>query len=332
MNKALTLAVIGGGRIGRVHVGNILHFIPDVKVKTVADSWEGAGEWVRKLGIGFTTDIGSLFADDEIDAVLICSSTDTHVKYTVAAAEAGKHIFCEKPIDQDVANIHQAIAAVEKAGVKFQIGFNRRFDHNFRAMKKAVLDGVIGDVQFVNITSRDPGPPPLDYVKVSGGMFLDMTIHDFDMARFLAGSDVTEVYAKGAVMIDPEIGKAGDIDSAVVILQFANGAIGTINNSREAAYGYDQRAEVFGSKGSVEIKNEVASTAVISTKEGVISEKPLHFFMDRYTQAYVDEIKDFVAAVRNDTDVPATARDGLESVVIARAAAESMRTGMPVRL
>jgi len=163
-------------------------------------------------------------------------------------------------------------------------------------------------------------------------MFLDMTIHDFDMARFLAGSDVTEVYAKGAVLINPEIGKAGDIDSAVVVLQFANGAIGTINNSREAVYGYDQRVEVFGSKGAVEIKNDSPSTAVISTKDGVVSEKPLHFFMDRYTQSYVDEIKDFVSAIQNDTDVPANAKDGLESVVIAKAAAESSRTGLPVKL
>ena len=188
-------------------------------------------------------------------------------------------------------NIQKAIDAVIKAGVKFQIGLNRRFDHNFRAVKNAIIDGVIGDVRFINITSRDPEAPPVEYVKVSGGMFMDMTIHDFDMVRFLTGSEVTEVNAKGAVMINPEIGKAGDIDSAVIVLQFADGAIGTINNSREAAYGYDQRVEVFGSKGSVEIRNDSASSAVISTKDGIMSEKPFNFFMERYKQSYIQRDK-----------------------------------------
>ena len=333
MQEQLALAVIGCGRIGKVHVKNIINSVPNAKVKTVTDCWSSAAEWVNQVaGVQFTTDVDSVFTDSEVDAVLICSSTDTHVKYIIAAAEAGKHIFCEKPIDQDVNNIQKAIDAVIKAGVKFQIGFNRRFDHNFRAVKKAIIDGVIGDVHFINITSRDPEAPPVEYVKVSGGMFMDMTIHDFDMARFLTGSEVTEVYAKGAVLINPEIGKAGDIDSAVIVLQFADGAIGTINNSREAAYGYDQRVEVFGSKGSVEIRNDSASSAVISTKDGIMSEKPFNFFMDRYTQSYVSEIKEFIDAIQNDSDVPATAKDGLESVVIAKAAAKSTQTGLPVKL
>ncbi|HJO95274.1 MAG TPA: inositol 2-dehydrogenase [Victivallales bacterium] len=332
MSNKMTVAVIGGGRIGKVHAESIINFIPEVEIKCMADTWAGAGEWAEQHNIPFTTDIDSVFTDIEIDAVLICTATDTHVKYIIEAANAKKHIFCEKPIDQDINKINEAIQAVKENNVKFQIGFNRRFDHNFKAAKQAIEDGKVGDVRFVNITSRDPGAPPIEYVKVSGGMFMDMTIHDFDMARFLAGSEVEEVYAKGAVMVDPEIGKAGDVDSAAIILKFKNGAIGMINNCREASYGYDQRAEVFGSKGAVEIKNDTGSTASISTSDGVVSDKPLYFFMDRYTQSYVSEIKDFVDAVTNNKPTPTNTTDGLKSVEIARAATESAKTGLPVKL
>ena len=212
----MVVGVIGAGRIGKVHTQSILNFIPDVKVKYVADIFEGSREWVDKLGdVTFTNDVGRIFSDAEVKAVLICSSTDTHVKYIIEAAKAKKHIFCEKPVDHDIGRILEAKQAIEDNGIKFQIGFNRRFDHNFRKVKQVIDDGQVGKIYFINITSRDPDAPPISYVKVSGGMFMDMTIHDFDMARFLAGSEVKEVYAKGAVFVNPEIGAAGDIDSAV---------------------------------------------------------------------------------------------------------------------
>jgi myo-inositol 2-dehydrogenase / D-chiro-inositol 1-dehydrogenase len=332
MNK-IVVGVIGAGRIGKVHTQSILNFIPDVKVKYVADVFQGAREWVDRLGgIAFTTDVDKIFSDPEIKAVLICSSTDTHVKYIIEAARTKKHIFCEKPVDHEIGKILEAQKAVEDNGVKFQIGFNRRFDHNFLKVKQLIDEGQVGDIYFINITSRDPDAPPISYVKASGGMFMDMTIHDFDMARFLAGSEVKEVYAKGAVFVNPEIGAAGDIDSAVIILTFENGTIATINNCRRAVYGYDQRVEVFGSKGKVEIANDTPSTAVLSSSEGIISEKPLHFFMDRYTQSYVNEIKDFLDAIINGNETPTDMVDGLKSVEIAYAAQRSLKTGLPVKI
>ena len=329
----MVVGVIGAGRIGKVHTQSILNFIPDVKVKYVADIFEGSREWVDKLGdVTFTNDVGRIFSDAEVKAVLICSSTDTHVKYIIEAAKSKKHIFCEKPVDHDIGRILEAKQAIEDNGIKFQIGFNRRFDHNFRKVKQVIDDGQVGKIYFINITSRDPDAPPISYVKVSGGMFMDMTIHDFDMARFLAGSEVKEVYAKGAVFVNPEIGAAGDIDSAVIILTFENGAIATINNCRKASYGYDQRVEVFGSKSKVEIANDTPSTAVISNGKGIISEKPLHFFMDRYTQSYVDEIKDFIDAIANKKETPTNIEDGLKSVEIAYAAKRSLMSGLPVKM
>ena len=333
MSKKIIVGILGAGRIGKVHAKSIMNFIPEAKIKYISDPWEGTKEWVDSLnGPIYTNDASVIFKDPEVDAVLICSSTDTHVKYIIEAANAKKHIFCEKPIDHNIERINTALKAVKDNNVKFQIGFNRRFDKNFSAVKKAITDGKIGDLRFISITSRDPGAPPIEYVKVSGGIFMDMTIHDFDMARFLAGSEVTEVYTKAAVMVDPEIGKAGDYDSAAIVLTFKNGAIGIIDNCREAAYGYDQRVEVFGSKGMVNIANDLHSKAVISTKDGIVGEKPLDFFMDRYTQAYVAEIVEFIEAIVNNGNLTTCAEDGLKSVEIAKAATESAKTGMPVKL
>jgi myo-inositol 2-dehydrogenase / D-chiro-inositol 1-dehydrogenase len=333
MTKKLTIGIIGAGRIGKVHSSSIMNFIPEAKIKYIADPWQGAKEWVDSLnGPIFTTDTNDIFEDTEVNAVLICSSTDTHVKYIIEAANAQKHIFCEKPIDHDIERINAAVAAVEKNDVKFQIGFNRRFDPNFKAVKKAIVDGKIGDIRFISITSRDPGPPPIEYIKVSGGIFMDMTIHDFDMARFLANSEVEEVYTKAAVMVDPKIGEAGDFDSAAIVLTFENGAICVINNCREASYGYDQRVEVFGSKGMVDIANDLHNRAVISTKDGVVGDKPLDFFMDRYTKAYIAEVKEFINAIVSNGKLTTCAIDGLKSVEIAKAAAQSAKTGLPVKL
>ena len=274
----VNVGIIGAGRIGRVHVESICTQVGNAKVKSLADPFmtEETAVWAKEMGVEKTTkDYKDILNDSEIDAVLICSSTDTHSPISVEAIKAGKHVFCEKPIDHDVKKIQEVIDALKNSSVKYQVGFNRRFDHNFEAVRDAVAAGKIGETQIIKVTSRDPEPPSAEYVKVSGGMFLDMTIHDFDMVRFLAGCDAEEVYVEAAVLVDPAIGEAGDVDTAVITLKMKNGAIAVIDNSRKAVYGYDQRAEVFGSKGMVATANDSASSAVISNAEGVTGEKPL---------------------------------------------------------
>lgn len=333
--KELIVGIIGAGRIGRVHAKGITGNIPEVTIKTIADVFmnEETKLWAKSLGIkNTTTDYREIMNDPEIDAVLVCSSTNTHAQFTQEAALEGKHVFCEKPIDTDIERIKETMKVVEESGIKFQIGFNRRFDHNFKAVKDAVESGKIGDPHIIRITSRDPEPPNPEYVKVSGGIFLDMTIHDFDMARYLSGSEVTEVYVNGAVLVDPGIGEAGDIDTAVISMKFANGAIGVIDNSRKAVYGYDQRAEVFGSKGAVATANDTLSTAVLHTADGVMAEKPLYFFLERYMDSFVQELKEFFTAVRENSETPVGIIDALRPVQIAKAAAESLKTGLPAKV
>ena len=335
MKKQITVGIIGAGRIGRVHAQSIAHHIPGARIKTIADVFmnEETKKWAENLGVENTTrDYMDILNDPEIEAVLICSSTNTHAQFTIASARAGKHIFCEKPLDPSVERIKETLKVVEEAGVKFQIGFNRRFDHNFKAVKKTIIDGKIGEPHIIRITSRDPEPPNPEYVKISGGIFMDMTIHDFDMARFLSASEVEEVYVQGAVLVDPEIGKAGDIDTAVITLKFKSGALGIIDNSRKAVYGYDQRAEVFGSGGAVETSNDSLSSAVVSTASGIESEKPLYFFLERYMASFTQEMKEFFEAVSNNTETPVGPLDALRPVQIANAAGESLRTGLPVKV
>lgn len=334
MNKKIKVGVIGAGRIGKIHAQSVTYFIPQAEVKTIADVYaDKIRGWAQELGVEkLTDDYREILDDPEIDAVLICSSTDTHSRITIEAAEAGKHIFCEKPIDFDLDRIHAALAAVKKAGVKFQVGFNRRFDHNFKQVRQMVREGKIGDPHIIKITSRDPAPPPVEYVKVSGGMFLDMTIHDFDMARYLSGSEVEEVYAQGAVLVEPGIGEAGDIDTAVITLKFKNGAIGVIDNSRQAVYGYDQRVEVFGSKGQVTVSNDTPSSAVLSNADGVTGEKPKYFFLERYMDSFVQEMKEFFSAITDNTETPVTGIDGLKPVLIGLAAKKSLELGRPVKV
>lgn len=330
----MKIGLIGAGRIGKLHGELLTYNIPEAEIKTVAEIYADTVEnWAKNLRISnLTTDYTDILKDPEIEAVLICSSTDTHAQFITEAAKAGKHIFCEKPIDFNIEKIRQALNAVEAAGVKLQIGFNRRFDHNFRKVREIVETGKIGDVHIVKITSRDPAPPPIEYVKVSGGIFLDMTIHDFDMARYLSISEVEEVYAQGAVLIDPAIGEAGDVDTAIVTLKFKNGAMGVIDNSRQAVYGYDQRVEVFGSKGCVMVKNDFPNSAELSTAECVISDKPLYFFLERYQMSYVEELKAFVESVARDKEPSVTGNDGLQPVLIGTAALKSLREGRPVKI
>ncbi len=330
----MKIGLIGAGRIGKLHGELLTNHIQHVEIKTVADIYiDNIDQWAKQLNIlSVTTDYKNILNDSEIEAVLICSSTDTHAQLIVEAAQAGKHIFCEKPIDFNIEKIKKALNAVAEAGIKLQIGFNRRFDHNFKKVREIVESGKIGDVHVVKITSRDPAPPPIEYLKVSGGIFLDMTIHDFDMARYLSLSEIEEVYAQGTVLIDPAIGKAGDIDTAVITLKFKTGAMGVIDNSRQAVYGYDQRVEVFGSKGYVEVQNDVPDSAKLSTAKGVISEKPLYFFLERYQMSYVEELKTFINAILNDTDPPVTGNDGLQPALIGLAALKSLKENKPVRV
>jgi myo-inositol 2-dehydrogenase/D-chiro-inositol 1-dehydrogenase len=241
-------------------------------------------------------------------------------------------LFCEKPIDLSVPKVKAALEAVKKAGKKLQIGFNRRFDHNFRRIRELTLAGEVGDVHIVKIRSRDPAPPPPAYVAVAGGIFMDMMIHDYDMARLQAGSEITEVYAAGAVLLDPEIGKAGDVDTALVTLKFANGAIGVIDNSRKAAYGYDQRVEVFGSKGAAMAENDQPSTVRLFNGTGVSAEKPLYFFLERYKGAFIDEMVSFTDAILNNQPVAVTGEDGLADMYAALAATKSVKEGRPVKI
>ncbi|GAB1475585.1 inositol 2-dehydrogenase [Bacillota bacterium] len=334
MKSRLNLGIIGVGRIGKVHTMSINNYLPDVNVSAVTDiNKEQAVAWAAESGIGKVYDsYTDLIADPDIDGVLICSSTDTHAEISVAAAKAGKHIFCEKPVDLSVEKVEAVIKAAEEAGVKLQIGFNRRFDHNFRRVKELINDNVIGDLHILKITSRDPAPPPIEYVKVSGGIFMDMTIHDFDMARFITGSEADEIYVAGAVLVDPAIGKAGDIDTALITIKFENGAICNIDNSRKAAYGYDQRVEAFGAKGKIETSNDLPSTAIWSTEEGVFSEKPLYFFLERYMDSFAEEIKQFTEAIKEDKQTPVTGIDGLQPLKMGMAAKKSLELGRPVRL
>ena len=331
----VNVGIIGAGRIGKVHVESICTQVANAKVKTLADPFmnDQTAEWAKDMGVAnVTKDYKEILADPEIDAVLICSSTDTHSPISVEAIKAGKHVFCEKPIDHDVAKIKEVIDALKENNVKYQVGFNRRFDHNFEAVQKAVADGKIGETHLIKVTSRDPEPPCAEYVKVSGGMFLDMTIHDFDMVRFLAGCNAEEVYVEAAVLVDPAIGEAGDVDTAVITLKMENGAIAVIDNSRKAVYGYDQRAEVFGSKGMVAVTNDSTSTAVISNENGVTGEKPLYFFLERYMAAYAKEIKCFIEAIEKDTDTPLGVMDGLEPVLMGLAAKKSLEEHRPVKI
>lgn len=331
----LNIGIIGAGRIGRVHGESITNYVKNARVAAIADVTitDSTREWAKSIGAERVTEnYWDILNDPSIDAVLICSSTDTHSPISLDAIGAGKHVFCEKPIDHDLGKIKKVVEKLAESPVKYQVGFNRRFDHNFEAVRTAVAAGKVGDVHIVKITSRDPAPPPAEYAKVSGGMFLDMTIHDFDMVRYLTGSDVVEVFASAAVLVDPAIGEAGDVDTAIITMKLKNGALAVIDNSRKAAYGYDQRAEVFGSKGQVAVSNDSSSTAVISTEEGVTGEKPLYFFLERYMQSFAKEITLFVDAVINDTPVAVDVNDGLQPVLIGLAAQKSMRENRPVLL
>ncbi len=328
------IGVIGAGRIGRVHTETIAQRIAEAEVVSVVDiDISAARELADKYMITQVSDnYIDVVANRDVDAVLICSPTETHAEYVIAAAKAGKHIFCEKPVALDLNDIKRALEAVEESGVKFMVGFNRRFDPNFKKIKEMVTGGKIGEPHILKITSRDPAPPPPEYVAASGGMFLDMTIHDFDMARYIVGSEVDEISVFGGVRVDERIGQAGDVDTAVITLKFENGAFGVIDNSRQAVYGYDQRVEIFGSNGMVKVDNNAPDNHDYYSRDGVHSSLPLNFFMDRYVEAYASEMKEFCRAIAEDRPVPVGGRDGLLSIAIGLAAKKSLAEKRPVKV
>lgn len=332
----LKIGIIGAGRIGKVHLESISYHVKNATVTAMADPFmnEETEKLIRSYGVSkVTKDYKDILNDKDIDAVLVCSSTDTHAAISIEAINAGKHVFCEKPVDHSIEKIQAVADALkEHPDIKFQVGFNRRFDHNFAAIRKAYDDGKIGEAHILKITSRDPEPPNPAYIKVSGGIFLDMTIHDFDMACFLTDSDVEELYVNSAVLVDPAIGEQGDVDTAIITMKMANGALAVIDNSRKAAYGYDQRAELFGSKGMVATSNDTVSSTVISNADGVTGEKPLFFFLERYMGSFSEEMRQFTEAVINDTEVPVGIHAGLQSVKIGLAARKSVEEHRPVKI
>jgi len=334
MSNNLRFGVIGAGRIGKIHAENLAYRIPGACVTAIADiNLPAAKETANRLQIpNALEDYHAILTDPSIDAIAICSSTDTHARLVIEAAIAGKHIFCEKPIDHDLEKIDDALQAVEKAGVKLQVGFNRRYDPNFHKIYSMVAEGKIGSPHILRITSRDPAPPPMEYIRVSGGIFLDMTCHDFDMARYLMGCEVEEIFVAGSVMVDTEIGKAGDIDTAIIVLRFENGAVGSIDNSRQAVYGYDQRVEIFGSGGMLAANNNTPDNSVYSNADGVHSAKPLYFFLERYMESFIAEMNQFVACLQNDTPPSVTGIDGRIAVLMGIAAKKSYLEKRPVRV
>ena len=331
--KPINVAVAGLGRIGKIHLKNLSRNFSEIKVvaamDVIAESKAIADEFSVPV---FVQNFDELLAVPGLDAVVICSPTNTHADYVVKAAKAGKQIFCEKPLDLSLERVKEVLEIVKGCGVKLMLGFNRRFDPEFKKIRQLVVNDAVGDVQIVKITSRDPGPPPVSYVKVSGGMFLDMTIHDFDMARYISGKQVMEVYAKAAVMVDPEIGKAGDVDTAIITLTFDDGSMAVIDNCRKAVYGYDQRLEVFGSKGMAQAENNFPNNHKLYSATGVAGDLPLHFFLERYDASYNQEIREFIDALVSGNKMPVDGTDGLLSIAIGLAAKKSVAENRPVKI
>ncbi|MRN66004.1 inositol 2-dehydrogenase [Brucella sp. 10RB9213] len=325
------LALLGAGRIGKVHAGAIASD-RRARLVAVADANEDAAKAIADASGAQVRSIDEIERASDVDAVLICTPTNTHADLIERFARAGKAIFCEKPIDLDIARVHACLAVIRETGAKVMLGFNRRFDPHFVAVRKAIDDGRIGKVEMVTITSRDPGAPPADYIKVSGGIFRDMTIHDFDMARFLLGEEIESVAASASVLVDPKIGELGDYDSASVILTTASGRQCVISNSRRASYGYDQRIEVHGSLGAVSAENQRPVSIEIASKDGY-NRPPLHdFFMTRYTAAYAAEIGAFIDALDSGKAPMPSAEDGLKALALAEAALRSVKEGRTIKV
>lgn len=327
----LRLGLLGCGRIGQVHARSAGQ-ISGAEVTAVADAFDASAQALAAQTGAQVMDSADLIDSDHVDAVVIGTPTDTHYDLIHAAASAGKAIFCEKPIDMSADRIRDCAKAVQTANVPFLTAFNRRFDPNFAHVQAQISDGVIGNIEIVTILSRDPSPPPISYIKSSGGLFRDMMIHDLDMARFLLGEEPVSVYAVGSALVDPEIGKAGDVDTAAVTLTTASGKICQISNSRRASYGYDQRIEVHGSKGMLRAENMLENTVQLATESGFRTAPAQHFFLERYETAYRAEMAHFVQSVSDGIAPTPGIDDGLRGQLLADAAAHSYATGQTVTL
>jgi myo-inositol 2-dehydrogenase/D-chiro-inositol 1-dehydrogenase len=327
----LRFAQFGAGRIGAIHAAN-LAAMGETQLLYVVDVNADAARTLAVRHGARVAGVDAALGDPNVDAVIIASSTDTHADLAIAAARAGKAIFCEKPIDLSLKRVDACLAAVTKAKVPMFVGFNRRFDPSFAALHARIGRGQIGNVEQVIISSRDPGLPPIGYLKVSGGQFRDMTIHDFDMARWLLGEEPIELFAYGSCLVDPAVAKVGDTDSAMVVMRTESGKLCHINNSRRASYGYDQRIEVHGSKGRLLAGNRTPTTVELADESAVTTDKPLYFFLERYAEAYRAELAAFVDAVINRKPLPVTAQDGRQAIVLAEAAVKSLKTGKPVKV
>ncbi len=332
--KKVKIGLLGCGRIGQLHGTNLVQSVPQAELAAVADPYlnDAARAWAASLGIEKVyDDPDKIMTDPEIDAVMICSATPSHADLIEAAARNGKHVFCEKPLHTDPEKIRECIKLCEEAGVKLQVGFVRRFDHNHSKVQEVVASGKLGAPAIVKVTSRDPADQPMAYIKTSGGIHMDMTIHDFDMVRFLSGSDAEEVYAIGTCM-NKDYAEYDDVDNTVISIKFKNGALGVIDNTRSSCYGYDQRTEVQCEKGCVQVSNDLENQATISSAEGVEASKPTWFFLERYNNAFIEEDTQFCKVVLGEQEVPVNGNDGLQPVLMAKAAQLSLKEGRPVKI
>ncbi len=333
--KKDVVAILGAGRIARVHVEMLVRYQRNVRIKYIVDPYlnEESEQWALSMGIEHAgKDAEAVFSDREVESIFICSPTPTHCTYILRACETGKNIYCEKPLDSDIQKIYQAIEAIKASGVKFLMGFMRRFDVNQQKLQQTVAGGAVGTPQIIRLCSRDPALPPYPYIESSGGIFFDSMIHDFDLARFYAGSEVEEIYAGGNALIDPKVSELGDIDTAFAVLRFQSGAVGLIDLSRQSNCGYDQRTEVHASKGTVQMTNVPETTVVVRNEEGVHQDKPVYFFLERYADAFAQAHRAFLDMIHNGTEAPVTAYDGLQAVRIAKAARISWLENRPVKL
>ena len=330
--KKVNIAIFGVGRIGKIHLKNLLRF-PGVSVVAVADTHYPAEEFKKEFkDVFFSSNPDEVLAMPEVEAVLICTPTSSHAPMIELSLKSGKHIFCEKPVDLSLERTKALVDMANQSNVKLMLGFNRRFDPDFLQARRSIEAGRIGDIQIIKITSRDPGLPPLDYIKNSGGLFMDMAIHDFDMARYMMGKEVKEVYSRGLVLVDKQVGEVGDVDTALTTLIFEDDTYAVIDNSRKAIYGYDQRLEVFGNKGMIQVDNNQHNRNVISDADGIHHSLPLDFFMDRYAASYLNEIQFFVDALSKNEPIPVGGNDGLKATIIAVAAKKSVLEGRPVAI
>ena len=327
MNK-INLAILGLGRIGKIHAENIIS-LNECNLKIIIDPISDSDNNFTDLGIKQSKHFDDLLNENDIDGVIICSPSKYHVSQIKSLSELTKNIFCEKPLGLSIEEILDVKSLVAKKSLNLHIGFNRRYDPDFSELKRRILNDEIGDLHMIKITSRDPAPPPISYIKKSGGIFLDMTIHDFDMVKYLSGSEISELYVKGGCFVDPEIEKAKDVDTAIINMSLKNGVLATINNSRQAVYGYDQRIEVLGSKGVLKVENKLLNKVVKGTREGFISSNPQNFFIDRYEQSYKKELMNFVQSIRGDLVDHADVDDGLHALKAGLAANNSLLNNTP---